>query len=366
MSSFRYDYIHDPVSNKLIKSDSKKGKQIINNYIHEFNGGGLMNTLIEYVSSSKTKPPSPHTKNYGQFLVYVLPEQLNRRSLITHKFLTFEEYLYYKISNGYLLNLAKLFKYFVTHILQLKLIQYYENKNLKYSKKKHNEVVRNIYDISDIIHSSDIKYDIFSDTDINSIFRNKYNSLLKSKFKVKNELEILNLEPNENSQITLALDAINQIKIFMTKSLLGIEKLLANFREQYEIKGIQNFNKYRQNHAVRKLEAQKYNEKYPDGSYDILKFSQEWDETARDNIAKLVGENQQPVCVTYNKEEDKYDLTTDYKNCFDKVENFLNKLEKDSAKIEDIYNKLVESIDTEQAVYSRKIFKDKNFDNIYR
>ena len=152
----------------------------------------------------------------------------------------------------------------------------------------------------------------------------------------------------------------------MTKSLSGIEKLLVNFREEYEIKGKQNFNKYRQNHAVRNLEAQKYKEKYPDGSYDILKFSQEWDKTARDNIIKLIGENQQPVCVTYNKEKDKYYLTTDYRNCFDKVENFLNKLEKDSAKIEDIYNELMENIDTEQAVYSRKIFKNKNFDDIYR
>ena len=32
MFSNKYDYIKDPISNKLLKSDSKKGKQIINNY----------------------------------------------------------------------------------------------------------------------------------------------------------------------------------------------------------------------------------------------------------------------------------------------------------------------------------------------
>ena len=63
MFSNKYDYIKDPVSNKLIKSDSKKGKQIINSYIDEFNGGGIVNTCLLYTSPSprdllKSRMPS--------------------------------------------------------------------------------------------------------------------------------------------------------------------------------------------------------------------------------------------------------------------------------------------------------------------
>ena len=126
MISKKYDYIKDPESNKLIKSNSKKGKEIINNYKQQFNGGGILNKLIE---SGSSKPPSPHTENYGQFLAYVLKEQLDASSLITSKFSTFEGYIYYKINHGYLFELSQLFKDFVTYILQLKLIDYYKIKS---------------------------------------------------------------------------------------------------------------------------------------------------------------------------------------------------------------------------------------------
>lgn len=366
MSSHMYDYIHDPVSNKLIKSDSKKGKEIINNYIDEFNGGGIVNTLMEYVSSSNTKPPSSHTDNYGQFLAYVLPEQLDTPILITNKFITFESYIYHKINHDYLFELAQLYKDFVTYILQLKLIHYYENLTLEYKPEEHNEVVRNIFDISDIVHAHTIEYDIFNDTDINSIFTKKYGNSFKTKFKnKKKELSLLNLESNENPQIKLALNGINQIKILMKKSLSGMKQLVKAFEDKYRVQGDQNFSQYEKNHAVRNLEAQKYKEKYPNGGYDTLKFSQEWNKTARDNLKKLVGQNQQPICVKYNKDKKKYNLAVDYKNCFDKVEEFFENIGKEIKKIKKIDKKL-NYIDTEQAVYSRKIFKNKNLDHLYR
>ena len=369
MISKKYDYIKDPVSNKLIKSNSKKGKEIINNYKEQFNGGGILNKLIE---SGSSKPPSPHTENYGQFLAYVLEEQLDASSLITSKFSTFEGYIYYKINHGYLFELSQLFKDFVTYILQLKLIDYYTNKNLKYNPKKHNQIVKKIFDISDIVDADAdadadiINYEIFNDTDINSIFEKKYSKSFKTLFNdKKKELNLLNLKSNGNPQINLALEGINKIKILMGESLSKMERLIEEFERKYRVDGAKNFNKYRQNHAVRNLEAQKYIEKYPKGGYDILKFSQEWNETARDNIKKLFDQNQQPICVTYIKDENKYAIADDYKNCFDKVEEFFEYIEEKIEKIREINQKL-NYIDTEQAVYSRKIFPNKNFDDIYR
>ena len=363
MISKKYDYIKDPVSNKLIKSNSKKGKEIINNYKEQFNGGGIFNKLIE---SGSSKPPSPHTENYGQFLAYVLKEQLNGLSLITDKLLTFENYIYYKINDVYLYKLAQLYKDFVNYILQLKLIDYYESQNLSYTKEKHNQIVRNILDISYIVlEPTKINYEIFNELSIKSFFQKKYDKLFDIKFKKKEELGLLNLESNKNPQINLALKGINQIKILMGESLSKMERLIEEFERKYRVNGVKNFNKYRQNHAVRNLEAQKYIEKYPNGGYDPLKFSQKWNETARDNIKKLVGQNQQPICVKYNKDKKKYNIADDYKNCFDKVEEFFEYIGEETEKINEIYKKL-NYIDTEQAVYSRKIFPNKNFDDIYR
>lgn len=361
MISKKYDYIKDPVSNKLIKSDSKKGKQIINSYIDEFNGGGIVNTLIEYVSS---KPPSPHTENYGQFLAYVLPEQLNAPISITSKFSTFEDYIYYKISYGYLFELAQLFKDFVTYILQLKLIHYYESQNLKYNPTKHNEVVKNIFNISDIVHAHSIKYEIFNDTDINSIFKEKYCESLKIKFK-NNELRLLNLESNENPQIKLALEGINQIKILMKKSLSGMKQLVEEFEDKYRVQGDKNFSQYEKNHGVRSLKARVHKKTYSGKDDDISKFNQDWEKIAKNNVKKLFGKNQQPICVTYNKDKNKYDIAVDYKNCFDKVEKFFEDIEKHTEIIKKI-NKKLNYRHTEQAIYSKKIFKKKNFDDIYR
>lgn len=366
MFSNKYDYIKDPVSNKLIKSDSKKGKQIINSYIDEFNGGGIVNTLIEYVSS---KPPSPHTENYGQFLAYVLPEQLDAPISITSKFRTFEDYIYYKISYGYLFELAQLFKDFVTYILQLKLIHYYERQNLKYNPTKHNEVVKKIFNISDIVHAHSIKYEIFNDTDINSIFIKKYGESFKIKsFKIKfkkEELRLLNLESNENPQIKLALKGINQIKILMKNSLSGMKQLVEEFEDKYRVQGDQNFSQYEKNHGVRSLKAKVHKKLYSGKHDDISKFNQDWKKIAKNNVKKLFGENQQPICVTYNKDKNKYDIAVDYKNCFDKVEKFFEDIEKDTEKIKKINEKL-NYRHTEQAIYSKKIFKKKNFDDIYR
>ena len=360
MFSNKYDYIKDPISNKLLKSDSKKGKQIINNYIDEFNGGGIVNTLIEYVSSKKTKPPSPHTENYGQFLAYVLPEQLDATISITSKFITFEDYIYYKISHGYLFELAQLFKDFVTYILQLKLIHYYESQTLEYKLKKHSEVVKNIFNISDIVHAHSIEYDIFNDTDINTIFTKKYSKSFNTKFKKKKELSLLNLESNENPQIKLALKGINQIKILMKKSLSGMKQLVEDFEDKYRVQGDQNFSQYEKNHGVRSLKAKVYKQNYSGRNDDISKFNQDWKKIATDNVKKLVGKNQQPICVTYNKDKNKYDIAVDYKNCFNKVEKFFEDIEKDTEKIKKINEKL-NYRDTEQAIYSRKIFKKKKF-----
>ena len=59
-------------------------------------------------------------------------------------------------------------------------------------------------------------------------------------------------------------------------------------------------------------------------------------------------------------------MTVDYKNCFDKVEKFFEDTsKKDTEKIKKINEKL-NYRHTEQAIYSKKIFKKKNFDDIYR
>ena len=88
----------------------------------------------------------------------------------------------------------------------------------------------------------------------------------------------------------------------MRESLSKMERLIKEFKRKYRVNGVKNFNKYRHNHAVRNLEAQKYIEKYLNGGYDPLKFSKNGIKTAKDNIKNLVGQNQQPARVTYIKD----------------------------------------------------------------